>query len=63
MHISPTKFDKLIKLLEKEKRHPIITFHGTGHDAVLKNICKCMHLYIFSNVFGSLNQKFSIQNV
>ena len=22
---------------------------------VLKNICKCMHLYIFSNVFGSLN--------
>ena len=30
---------------------------------VLKNICKCMHLYIFSNVFGSKNQKFSIHSV
>jgi hypothetical protein len=25
--------------------------------AVPKNICKCMHLYIFSNVFGSKEPK------
>ena len=34
MHIDPTKFDRIAKLLTKEKRHPIITFHGTSHEAV-----------------------------
>ena len=39
-HLDKNKFDQIAKILTKERRHPIITFHGTKPDvidSILKN--------------------------
>lgn len=33
-HLSDEKFKLMAKMIESEKRHPIITFHGTSYQAV-----------------------------
>lgn len=33
-HLAKDKFNRMIKMMQNEKRHPIITFHGTNLDAV-----------------------------
>ena len=43
-HLDNSKFKRLAKILESEKRHPIITFHGTTNLTIIKSILE--HGYI-----------------